>query len=152
PWELFRLPPPTGAEVGRLLDLKAGANYLGMSYVLPFLDAVRARRGSYLVFFTGDQGDKILGDVTPVTSLRADDALVEYILRKESVLPPEPVAHMTGMTTRALADRIRRRIESYPERTPAQRYVHFLFAERAVRWLFEGEDRNRCYFWHATPF
>lgn len=30
--------------------------------------------------------------------------------------------------------------------------MHFLIYERGFKWLFEGEDRNRFYFWSVTPF
>jgi len=33
-----------------------------------------------------------------------------------------------------------------------QKYVHFLISERTMKWLFEGEDRNRYFFWSVSPF
>jgi len=30
--------------------------------------------------------------------------------------------------------------------------VHFLVFERGFKWLFEGEDRNRHFFWSTAPF
>jgi len=46
PWELHPLETPTGAHVERLLALKAGANYLGMTPVVPVLETLRRRHGS----------------------------------------------------------------------------------------------------------
>src|SRR5262249_44265874 len=139
-------------DAQRLLALKSGANYLGMSRILPYLTAVRARHGTAVTYFTGDQGDRIMGDITPVATLRDERELAEYVLRKDAILPPEQVAAMTEVPHAALVDAVQARLAAYPERTLAARYVHFLFYERAVRWLFEGEDRNRCFFWHVTPF
>ena len=152
PWRLFPLSAPTGDDVARLLALKCGANYLGMSRVLPYLDGVRDALGSQLTFFTGDQGDRILGDVGPVRPLADDAAIVDYVLRKETILPPDAVAAATGVPVARLRDAVAARLATYPERSATQRWVHFLFAERAVKWLFEGEDRNRAWFWHVTPF
>jgi hypothetical protein len=40
----------------------------------------------------------------------------------------------------------------YPENSPVQKAVHFVIYERGRKWLFEGEDRNRFFLWHTTPF
>lgn len=152
PWQLVHLLPATGAEVERLLGLKWGANYLGMSLVLPYLDALRARYGAGLVYFTGDQGDRLLGDRTPLVSLADDAAVADYLIHREGILPPELVAQATGVSARRLRDAVVARLASYPERRAEHRHVHFLFYERAAKWMAEGEDRNRAWFWHATPF
>jgi asparagine synthase (glutamine-hydrolysing) len=152
PWELHPAAAPTGADVERLLALKAGANYLGMSRVLPYLTALRSRHGADAVLFTGDLGDRLLGDRRPAARPRDVRELAEYLLRRESILAPEVVAAISGRPRASLVDAVIARLESYPERTLAQKHVHFLFAERAYRWVYEGEDRNRAYLWCTTPF
>jgi asparagine synthase (glutamine-hydrolysing) len=152
PWTLVQLGPATGAEMARLLRLKGGANYLGMSHVVPFFARLRADHGGRAVVFTGDGGDKILVDQRPLVRLRDDAALADYVLRRESILDADAVARLTGTARDALARGVRDRVASYPEATPAERYVHFMFAERAFKFLFEGEDRNRCFVWTVTPF
>lgn len=151
-WELVRMPPPTGSDVAALLRLKSGANHLGMSRVLPFLDTVVARHGRRIVCFTGDQGDRVLGPITPLTPLADDHALATYLLRREAILPPAAVAAAVGIREADVVDDLAARLASYPERRTTLKYVHFLFCERALRWAFEGEDRNRCWFWSVTPF
>lgn len=152
PWTVVPVGAPTGADLARLLRLKSGANYLGMGRILPYLDALLARFGPAATLFTGDQGDRILGDVSPVAPLADDDALACYIARKEGILPLATVSGLTGVHADDVLAGIHARLRTYPETAAEQRYVHFLFYERAVRWLFEGEDRNRCWFWHVTPF
>jgi asparagine synthase (glutamine-hydrolysing) len=152
PWELVRMRPPTGGELATLLKLKFGANYLGMSRVLPFLDRAVARHGRSLTCFTGDQGDRVLGPIAPLAPLPDDAAVARYVLRREAILSPEAVGPAIGIRPSDVLDSLVARIRSYPERQPARKYVHFLFQERGLRWAFEGEDRNRCYFWSVTPF
>jgi asparagine synthase (glutamine-hydrolysing) len=152
PWRLCELPAPRGADILTLLGLKEGANYLGMCFVVPFLEAVRAECGPRTTFFTGDQGDKILGDIVPVVRLDGMAALTEYIAARERIVPLEDVVAITGVARDDLLHEIAARLRSYPEREPGRLYVHFLFYERALKWLFEGEDRNRCFFWSVTPF
>jgi asparagine synthase (glutamine-hydrolysing) len=152
PWELHTVTPPTGADVEQLLALKAGANYLGMSRVLPYLTALRRRHGPDAVLFTGDLGDRLLGDRTPAARPRDVGELAEYLLRRETIIAPDVVTAITGRPRAALVDAVVARLESYPERSLAQKHVHFLFAERAYRWVYEGEDRNRAFVWSTTPF
>ena len=152
PWELITLRPATGREMTALLRMKYGANYLGMSYVLPFFARLAEQHGRGSVLFTGDGGDKVLVDQRPLVRLRDDAALVDYILRREAILSADIVARITGVDRHEIAAGIRQRVASYPEETAEQRYVHFMFAERATKFLFEGEDRNRYYLWTVTPF
>jgi asparagine synthase (glutamine-hydrolysing) len=152
PWDLHTAAVPTGADVEQLLALKAGANYLGMSRVLPYLAALRRRHGAESVLLTGDLGDRLLGDRTPAARLRDVRDLAEYVLRREAILAPDVVAAITGCPRASLVDAVIARLESYPERSLAQKHVHFLFAERAYRWVYEGEDRNRAFLWSTTPF
>src|SRR6185369_16322270 len=119
PWEFHPIETPTGADVERLLALKAGANYLGMTPVVPVLEALRRRHGGDAVFFTGDLGDRLLGDRTPATRLRDVRDLATYLLRREAVLPPELVAALTGRPPERLVDAVIERLEGYPERSLA---------------------------------
>jgi asparagine synthase (glutamine-hydrolysing) len=123
-----------------------------MSRVLPFLDTVVARHGRRIVCFTGDQGDRVLGPITPLTPLADDHALATYLLRREAILPPAAVAAAVGIREADIVDDLAACLATYPERRAMLKYVHFLFRERALRWAFEGEDRNRCWFWSVTPF
>jgi asparagine synthase (glutamine-hydrolysing) len=62
------------------------------------------------------------------------------------------VSALTGLESEGIIYELRRHIASYPEEDVRQKYVHFMIYERAFKWLFEGEDRNRFYFWSTTPF
>ena len=42
-------------------------------------------------------------------------------------------------------------LESYPEKSLVQKYVHFMMYGRTLNWHYEGMDRNRCYFWLSAP-
>lgn len=152
PWEAIAVAPPTGADVERLLHLKGGANHLGLSRMVPYLDDLLARHGRDTVLFTGDQGDRLLGNRRPLVPLRDDDELAAYLVRRESLIAPDVVARLCGIARDDLLHAVHERLRTYPERVGAHRHVHFLFYERALRFVAEGEDRNRCWFWHASPF
>jgi asparagine synthase (glutamine-hydrolysing) len=67
-------------------------------------------------------------------------------------MPPEVAAAIARVPVARLHEALRARLAVYPEAAPADRYVRFAFAERARKWLFEGEERNRGYLWSTTPF
>ncbi|WP_338729833.1 asparagine synthase-related protein [Haladaptatus sp. DJG-WS-42] len=135
----------------RLLDMKQGMNYLGMAFILSFFDQLREDfpQATYL---TGDGGDKVLVDLTPVKSLSSTEALVEYIIEANSRIPLDEAAAIANVTPASIVESVEDRLASYPEQQFAQKYVHFLIRERGINFLNHGEDRNRYFFWSVSPF
>lgn len=151
-FELIGVRNPTGADVARLLRLKGGANYLGMAFVLPFLERVAAEHGRGAVVFTGDFGGRVMRHEAPLIHLRDDPDLAAYVARREAILPLDTVAALLRLPAAAIRDGIQACVARYPERAADQRYLHYILYERGVRWMFEGEDRNRCFFWSVSPY
>jgi asparagine synthase (glutamine-hydrolysing) len=77
---------------------------------------------------------------------------MSYTISRHHFFTVEQVAAITNLSKQAILNSFRERFESYPEKSPDYQYVHLYVYERAVKWLFEGEDRNRCYFWSVAPF
>ncbi|MEZ5358022.1 MAG: asparagine synthase-related protein [Candidatus Zixiibacteriota bacterium] len=152
PWDLVKIPSPTGAEIKHLLNLKGGMNFTAMAFLISFLERTREKYGRSINYFTGDGGDKILPDARPPKKLRSASALVHYIVERNDVLNIERVAALVGLDTDAIYHELMNMINGYPEQSLTQKYVHFVIHERGRKWLYEGEDRNRFYFWSRTPF
>jgi len=151
-WKLFPVGHPTGREVLELLKIKNGLNYLGMSFILPFFRRIKKTYGSKIIFFTGDGGDKVLPYFKPAVRLKNLDKLTDFIMAKEHVFSLRDVGDLLNIDRDEIVSELRKHLESYPEKDLSQKYVHFLILERAFKWLFEGEDRNRFYFWSVAPF
>jgi len=151
-WDLFRLPPVTGNDLRRIIRMKGGMNYVASASALPFMAQIEKRHGRDLVYFSGDGGDKLLPDLRPGRRPRSVMHLAEYVIDRHALLPTEFVACLTGVPEEEILAGIVARLHAYPESTTEQKYVHFMIYERAMKWLFEGEDCNRCHFWTATPF
>ena len=130
------------------MQLKQGLNYAGMSFLLPFLEYFAQQNRPMI---TGDGGDKLLADLRPLIHLRNHKQLLNYLLRQHSRLKLETAAKWSGISVKTLKDYLLAHLGSYKE-TPDQAYSQFLFRERARKWLFEGEDRNRAFCWTTTPF
>lgn len=152
PWHLVRLRPPAHSDHVGLLRRKQGLNPLSMSYLCPYLEHVAQRFGRGIVFFTGDGGDKVLPDLRPAADPGDANGAARALLRRHQIMPLEHVTALTGISRADMVLELQDRLEGYPEREWIDRCVHFEIFERAFKWLFEGEDRNRGFVWSTAPF
>ena len=151
-WQLYQLDPPTGEDLDTIVKTKSGRVGLMTSFIIDFFRRLQSDYGAGMTYVTGDGGDKALPDLTPARSITNDTQLVEYIIEENSILDLSEVARLTGLSEADIRRSVRDRIRTYPERDREAKYVHFLLYERGVNFLFEGEDRNRFFFWSTTPF
>ncbi|UTF52564.1 asparagine synthase-related protein [Natronosalvus rutilus] len=150
-WRTYDVGQPRGADLDTLVKTKNGHIGLMTSFVLTFLRHLEADYGASMAYITGDGGDKVLPDLTPTGSVRRG-ALVDYIVEENSILDIDQVSRITRVSEDAIRQSIREHVRTYPETTVDGLYTHFLLYERAANFLFEGEDRNRLFFWSDTPF
>lgn len=151
-WAYFKLSDPSGDDRRKLLRMKSGLNSLNMSFILGFFEKLRQSYGDQLIYFTGDGGDKLLPNLDPLRPIRSLDQLLDYIIKRHGIISLEVVSEITGVAKDIFFDDMKTLLSSYPELDWNQKYVHFMLHERGMKWLFEGEDRNRCYFWSTAPF
>ncbi len=147
-WELIRLAPPKEEDFQALWRLKKGLNYFGMAFILPLFHKFYPQ---YQQYWTGDGGDKLFPDIRPFRPLLNQKDLIHYILKYHAVLPLSIVAKLSQIPQKLLMVYLHEHLDNYPEKTLSTKYIRFQIMERAVKWLFEGEDRNRAYFWSVTP-
>ena len=150
--KLFDLVPTKGKDLHKLLRIKNGLNWLVISYYIQFLNKIKETNISNVIFLTGDGGDKLLPYIRPTVKLESVNGLVNYIIFKNKIFPLDVVSTLTQIPKSEILTELKNHFLSYPEQELSQKYVHFLVFERAFKWLFEGEDRNRFYFWSVTPF
>ena len=151
-WKPFELPPPRGRDCSDLLSMKQGLNGINYSFMHPFFEWIVQTYGPGVSYITGDVGGHMVPDRRPQRHLKDLDGLTNYILEKHSVMPISTVSTLTGLSTATLRDGLEECLAAYPEDDWNQKYVHFFCYERNYRWNAEGEDRNRYFFWHTTPF
>lgn len=149
-WQLFETEPFGVALAERIALLKDGLN--SITHLLPFFDQLRDTYGSGLVYYTGDGANWSLKKIAPSRKPVSMDMLVDIIIGRSTEIPLAQVASLTGRDEADIRVGIAERVRMYPEQDLSQRYNHFVLYERGPRWLFEGEDRNRCFFWSTTPF
>lgn len=151
-WKLFKLKPPKGKDILELLRIKNGLNFLGMSYILPFYKEMKQNYGHQIINFSGDGGDKTLPNLAPLKNLKNLDELLDYIISSQQIYPLEKTTKLLKIEKQRIISELRDLLMDYPEQDFNQKYVHFMIFERGFKWLFEGEDRNRYYFWSVSPF
>jgi asparagine synthase (glutamine-hydrolysing) len=149
-WQLFELRPPSFADAIKLLHIKNGLNFLAMSFFLSFLERVRAHYGHHMIYWTGDSGLVVRREL-PDETLGSYDDLVDRILQEHQIFPLQDIAGLLQTNVKAIREGIRDVLESYPEQSLNQKYVHFVMHGRTMNWHYEGMDRNRCYFWMSAP-
>ena len=151
-WHLVRLGAPTGRELRHILRIKGGLNSLASALTVPFMREIESRFGRNIMYFSGDGGDHLLPNVRPAHRFPSVSHLAAHIVARYQVMSPQQVAGLTGVSTNEIMAELERLMSSYPEKSARQKYVHHIHYERGMRWLFEGEDCNRCHFWCSTPF
>lgn len=143
------LPQTSWMDVVELLNLKQGMNHADMAFLLPFL---RVFRHTKKVMFTGDGGDKTLDDLRPGVKIFSQKQLISSLMVKHSLISLSLVGFLSETKQDDVLDYINETIKRYHAKSFEKKYIHFMIRERAMHWLFEGEDRNRYYCWTTTPY
>ena len=149
-WKCLELEPPCFRDALTLLRIKNGLNHLGMTFMLPFLAPLRQHYGDNIVYWTGDTGLALRREL-PDERLRNYDYLLDCILRDHKIFDLNDVAALLKIEAQTLRDEVQHVLETYPEQSLGQKYVHFVMYGRTIKWHYEGMDRNRCYLWTSAP-
>lgn len=151
-WNLIQLHNPKGSELTELLNYKYGLNTLGVSFLLLFLKELQNKYGNNLHYFTGDGGDKVFPDHRPALDLRNDvHLLVKYLVSNKYFFSTKKISNILSIPQKDLIEHLFSFFSEYPEQSVEYKFQRFIIVERGIKWCFEGEDRNRFYFWSVAP-
>lgn len=151
-WSVVKLDEPTPHDLLSLLKFKSAQNPLWMSFIVPFYEELRSRHGPAVTHFTGDGGDLFLRSVRPRKELSSPSRMVDRILQKNAFFWPEDIAQLLPVSADSIRDSIEKQVTENPEESIPGKYSHFVLYDKMVNRGFEGEDRNRFFFWGASPF
>ena len=152
PWRLYKLPEPGVQEIECYLQYKGGLNNVGMSYLLNYFNNLMADFGPNTAFWTGDEGNASIGYNMPLDDFPDIDGLVEYIILRLGQANLDRVGILLNFDTQQIKDRIKKIVQGYPEKDLRNRFYHFLFFEYLYKAQYEGEEKNRVFFWSVAPF
>jgi asparagine synthase (glutamine-hydrolysing) len=152
-WNEFALTPSLATQYrSRVVSLTEGLNHAQMGFILEFFDHLSSTTTGPSWYFTGDGGDRVLPDLLPPERPRTFDELIRVLESRFTVAPSEVVERAFGIDRGTLTNNLRAHVAGYPEEHLDDRIVHFMVMQMAYKWLFEGENRNRHYFWSVSPF
>ncbi|WP_162354545.1 asparagine synthase-related protein [Natrialba swarupiae] len=151
-WHRFYIEEPSGDALQDLLFLKGGMNHLTSAYLLYYNAELLDIFGDSMVLYTGNGGDKVMPDLSPNRRIVSEKNLIDYIIDNNSYYTVEKVAKMVEISPSKIYQSIHDRLQSYPESSYSDKYVRFVIRERGMNRFFQGEDRDRCFFWTASPF
>lgn len=149
-WELVRLPSSTFADDIRLLEMRDGANYIGVSFFLGYLDSIVREHGPRACQVSGEMGQWLFLDMRGPSNIRTTAELAANKLTN-AIWPLESVAKLLRLKQQDILDRLIAQFETYPEGSMRYRNVRFTFLERKLRYSLEGEERDRSVLWSMTP-
>ncbi|WP_154856664.1 asparagine synthase-related protein [Cyclobacterium xiamenense] len=139
-------------DIAETIRFKMGIQPTRYYYLNQFCRKVFDRYGGNITFFTGDGGDKVFPDLTNNIRYSDNKKLVELILRENYEFPLVEAARLTGIDEKQLSDSIYQTLSDFPGKNSGDKHAYFLLTCRMKRYIFEGEDRNRRFFWATTPF
>ncbi len=131
-----------------MISVKGGMNYVGMSFILEFLKQLGA---THTLMLTGDGGDKTLPGLLPLKAVNNNN-INKYILNANRITTITDMSSFVTFEIGAHEKELKQILKSQDGTSANMKYKHFQLFERALHWLFEGEDRNRNYIWSTSPF
>lgn len=139
-------------DVNETIRFKIGSQPARFYFLNQYCRKVCDIFGDEITFFTGDGGDKVFPDLTNGIDYHDDQKLLELILKENHEFSILEAAKLTGINHKKLASHIMETISNFPGKTSGEKHEYFLLTCRMKRYIFEGEDRNRRFFWSTTPF
>lgn len=152
PWRLYRLGQPSPDAEQFLLRALSGTNSIAHGSLLLFLEQLVTDWGDDAIYITGDGGDFIFPDLRPAASLTLDQYVAGLLRPHNKATPVREAESIMRLPPGALESSLRDRLNSYPEKSVAEKSVHFRRYDRGMNWLFPGEDRARFFLWQTSPF
>lgn len=151
-WESIDIPPPTGKHMFSLLEAKEGMSFLATAPMLPFYEKLRSIYDDTFNFITGDKSDKIalLYDI-PVGRLRNVDQLIKHILSEHAMIGLDEACAIINIDRNEILNDFTKLLNSYPETSFSQKYIHFRAIEKSHKLAFHGDDRHKRYVWSYCP-
>ena len=93
--------------------------------MLPILERIKEDHTSSSVFFTGDDGCRVLVNLVPPIKLRSLQELACYILDRMTFFSLAEVCRIVQINKVEINNELKRIFLSYPEKDFDKKFVHF---------------------------
>jgi asparagine synthase (glutamine-hydrolysing) len=139
-------------DLEEIIEFKLGIQPARFYYLFQYCKKVYELYGNRIVFWTGDGGDKVFPELTHGITFDQNQRLFNYIIKENYEFSIPEAAQLTGVSKKDLINQIWTTITSYPGKNSGDKLQYFYLSGRMKRYIFEGEDRNRNFFWSTNPF
>ncbi len=150
-WKLVELKKRDLEDMRRLIELKDGLNYAAMGFILDFYTKIKHNFGNEIVCFNGIGGNTVL-EYRAHRELKSMNELVNVIIDKYSTFKLSEVLKILDLSIDKIKKEIISVLLNYPENDLNKKLNHFVIFDRGRNFVFEGEDRDRFFFWSTNPY
>lgn len=148
----FSLPGINLDDIDRLIRMKDGHSNNGiMGTVLESHRIIVREYGNEIAYYTGAGGGLILGPRCPISAIENFDELQEQIVTRNAQISMEVASGILKIDAKEIKNRARTHFRGYPEETLKDKYGHFMIFEHLLNFSYQGEDREKFYFWNPAP-
>lgn len=151
PFQIVKSHEPDDSHINDIISLKGGLNSIENDYNLIYEKKIQSIYGSDFIYFTGDGGDRIKPHIKINKANDLND-FVQKLIETNSRINLHQVVKMLGIDSVQFQNNIYNYVSSFPESSYGYKYLHFWIYNRGFRYVLEGEDRKRNFFWTVVPF
>jgi asparagine synthase (glutamine-hydrolysing) len=149
--QVFDLPGIDLDRMNRLIYMKDGNGANGiMGTVLRSHEIIAEKYGHGIVYHTGAGGGLILAPRCSIKSIKPG-SLSEQIINRNTQMAIEDAASIARIDAREFRSRLNEYFLGYPEERLEDKYGHFMIFEHLFNFSYEGDDRERFFFWNSAP-
>lgn len=151
PFKVVKSDEPDISYLESIIKLKSGLNSIENDYNLIYERKLQSIYGNDFTYFTGDAGDRIKPHIRIHKAKNLND-FVDKLISMNSRISLQTASEMLGVDSNRLKKDIYNHISSFPEKSYAYKDLHFRIYNRGFKYVLEGEDRKRNFFWTVMPF
>lgn len=151
PFQVVKSDEPSVSYLNDIIILKGGLNSIENDYNLIYEEKLASIFGHNFTYFTGDAGDRIKPHIR-INKAKDLDDFVDKLIKMNSRIELTEVSKLLNIDTSKLITNIKDYIESFPEESYGYKDLHFRIYSRGFKYVLEGEDRKRNFFWTVMPF
>jgi asparagine synthase (glutamine-hydrolysing) len=129
-----------------------GLNSLENGFNISYEKSIVEKFGKDFVYLTGDGGDRIKPHIKLSYKVKDINQLTHLVLEKNALPNSDIVLELLNVPKAEIINELMKYLEACPEKDWLHKYIHFMVYESAFKYVFEGEDRKRHFFWATTPF
>lgn len=154
-WKKYQLEHGIGEKAIEMLKIKSGHFYLNRPQFLSYIEALEKDFGLGTVFFSGNGGDRVFNDIRPHINVKNTDDLIKYILKggpNATGFSVKDVSELIGLDENEIMEELRKHFDAYPEKSMAQKNVHFNIYGQSFNMHHLGDDLKKNFLWSVTPY